>query len=260
MAVNPLNDTIVCTADSVTLTASYSGTALDIIWSLDTKFNNRLNPVGVPSINVRPLAQTTYYLKIKGPGCSVFDTVVVSSNIVVPKFSISDSAACMPADFQFFDLSENYDSLSWNFSNGLISNRFNPLVTFDSAGKYLIKLTAFNSACGTDSMYTDSIEVYQSVDIDNLNDTMVCNGGDIIISPNDKGTANNYIWSNSSNFSDTITNSTSLFISNIQSTKAYYLKASNENCDTIISFVITTPTLNVTLENQIKNALKIPLR
>lgn len=256
LTINPLNDTIVCTADSVTLTASYSGTALDIIWSLDTKFDNRLNPVGVPSINVRPLTQTTYYLKIKGPGCSVFDTVVVSSNIVVPKFSISDSAACMPADFQFFDLSENYDSLSWNFGNGLISNQFNPLVTFDSAGKYLIKLTAFNSACGTDSMYTDSIEVYQSVDIDNLNDTIVCNGGDVIITPNDKGTANNYIWSNSSNFSDTITNSSSIFIPNIQTTKAYYLKASNENCDTIISFVITTPTLNVTLEDQIKKCVK----
>ena len=258
--VTPLNDTTICNSDSIVLIPNYTGTVEDVIWSINNKFTNRINPKGSNSITVKPDTTTTYYARIKGFGCSAYDTIVVYNRVIKPQFVIADSALCMPATFQFFDLSENYDSLLWDFGNGITSSQINPRITYHSQGKYTINLKAFNFNCATDSVYSDSIEVYQSVKINNLRDSIVCNGGDIIITPNDNGTANRYIWSNSSNLSDTITTTSTLFISNIQTTKAYYLKASNENCDTLISFVITTPSLNVTLEDVIKKCLKDTIR
>lgn len=250
--VFPINDTAICSADSITLFANYSGTVIDVVWSTDSNFKNRINQKGVYSINIRPDTTTTYYIRIKGLGCDKLDTVTVFNQQVEANFAISDSALCMPAVFQFIDLSNQFDSLSWDFGNGNNSSTLNPRITFDTAGTYTVNLKAFNFFCGTDSTFSKTIEVFQSVKIDNINDTIVCNGGDVIITPNDKGTANKFLWSNSPNFTDTITTTKILFIPNIQSTKAYYLKASNNNCDTVLSFVITTPTLNVTLSDEVR--------
>jgi gliding motility-associated-like protein len=254
--VFPINDTAVCSDDSLTLSANYTGTVLDVVWSTNRNFTNRLNQKGIYTLTTKPDTTTTFYIKVVGLGCDHYDTVEVISDIVKPQFALSDSALCSPATFQFIDLSENYDSLNWDFGNGLNSNQFNPLITLNTPGKFEVRLTAFNLGCNTDSTYTDSIEVYQSIKIDNLKDTIVCNGGDVIITPNDKGTANSFLWSNNSNFSDTITTTETIFISNIQTTKAYYLRASNANCDTTISFVITTPSLTVELDNEYRKCEK----
>lgn len=78
---------------------------------------------------------TINVLKTPNPSVPIFPQAKLSSNVTV---------GYVPLTVQFFDLSENAESVSWNFGDGKKSYCSNPQHTFCCPGKYKVSLTAEN--------------------------------------------------------------------------------------------------------------------
>lgn len=247
LTLSKFRDTILCSNDSITLVPNYGGTVLDIIWSDDRNFTDRLNAPGIYSIKSWTASQQMYYIEVKGPGCSIFDSILVTNQVIDNNFVLSDTSGCSPLSVNFSNLSSNYDSLVWTNNNQLFSNNENPSLTFNNAGIYSIKLKTINTLCNTQLTSTKKIEVYQSIKIDPINDTSACSGKDLLLRINDYNTANQFIWSTDNKFTDTVSSSKSLQLRNIDTPKRYYVSISNDYCDTTVSFMVNVPILNIEL-------------
>ena len=78
---------------------------------------------------------TINVLKAPNPSVPIFPQAKLSSNVTV---------GYVPLTVQFFDFSENAESVSWNFGDGKKSHCSNPHHTFCCPGKYKVSLTAEN--------------------------------------------------------------------------------------------------------------------
>ncbi|AKB51824.1 Cell surface protein [Methanosarcina barkeri str. Wiesmoor] len=99
---------------------------------------NVTNENGSDSTNV-----TIHVLKAPDPSDPIFPEV---------KFGANGTVGYVPLTIQFFDFSENADSLSWGFGDGKMSCCPEPKHTFCCPGNYTVSLTAKNdngssSAC-----------------------------------------------------------------------------------------------------------------
>ena len=122
---------------------------------------------GEKSNQMNPLSHTYLYngnydikLKMTGKYCS--DSSIVRINIYpaqpVAKFKKVEPG-CMPHTVQFENQSLYADSYYWEFGDGAVSNKPNPLYTYYEAGVYKIKLTATNKE-GLKSVSSDVGNVY----------------------------------------------------------------------------------------------------
>ena len=59
----------------------------------------------------------------------------------------------------FFDNSQNADSVSWDFGDGTTSNLLNPIHTYFTLGNFEVVHTAYKNGCAKDSSYTIGIEM-----------------------------------------------------------------------------------------------------
>jgi gliding motility-associated-like protein len=193
-----------------------------------------------------------YYLEVRGPGCSIFDSILVKNEVLDNKFTLSDTSGCSPLTINFNNLSSNYDSLIWSFGNQTLSNVEMPTYTFNNIGTYSVGLKTINKLCNTNINKTLQIEVFQSIKIDPINDTSACSGEGLTLQINDYNTANKFHWSTDSKFSDTLSTSRTLTLRNINTAKRYYISISNNHCDTTVSFMVTMPVLNINLLDSIK--------
>lgn len=72
------NDTTLCTAGSITLTASGTGTNLQYVWSTNRNFQDTIGKTS--TISVTPNGSVIYYVQAtNGSGCSEMDSVIVNS-------------------------------------------------------------------------------------------------------------------------------------------------------------------------------------
>lgn len=78
-------------------------------------------------------------------------------------FNLSDTSGCKPVSVQFTNLSTGFDSLYWQFGNGLTANTSFPTVTYDSAGAYIPVLIASNLfGCSDTFQLPIQIDVYEN--------------------------------------------------------------------------------------------------
>ncbi len=124
-------------------------------------------------------------------------TESTSEKNAVPQFSADFSASqisgCAPLTVNFENKSVNIEKAEWDFGNGISTNVLNPLVTFETAGIYTVKLTAFNG--GFSKVQTINIEVHESPVADFILDkSSRLYAGDEISFANMSDSRNTYSW------------------------------------------------------------------
>lgn len=140
--------TIVCVGEDVNFNDLTTGTGTAWFWDFgDGTGSNIPDPI-------HPYQDTGVYditLIVEYFGC--FDTLIIDDYITVrgpiADFLPQPLQGCgPPVDIDFFDLSVNANSWSWDFGDGGTSNLQNPVHTFSTAGNYLVSLVVEDSVSG----------------------------------------------------------------------------------------------------------------
>ena len=160
------------------------------------------------------------------------------------EFTTSDTAGCSPLTVVFVNQSIQNSTYMWNFGNGdTTSTEFNPIRTFTNPGTYIVTLVVTDTICNLNDTAQKIVTVYPDVQLAS-GDTIVCDADTIYLIANSFGTADTFIWSSNSAFSDTLnsdlTDSTLMVTAPIQAT--LYIKAINGFCE-------KTQVVNILLTN-----------
>tara|TARA_Y100000593_G_C4322928_1_gene344898 strand:- start:9622 stop:12618 length:2997 start_codon:yes stop_codon:yes gene_type:complete len=163
---------------------------------------------------------------------------------IIPKASFVPSAVsgCAPLTVNFTNFASSGDAYFWDFGNGdTTSTEFNPVRTFTSAGSYNVMLIVTDSICGIKDTAIRTITVHSPVTVDAGNNIITCDT--VQLTASSTGGANQFVWSTTNIFTDTLNNPLS------DSTLQYfttdstwlYVTATNGYCsDTDSVFISTT--------------------
>ncbi|HRH71314.1 MAG TPA: gliding motility-associated C-terminal domain-containing protein [Flavobacteriales bacterium] len=153
--------------------------------------------------------------------------------LVVAAFSAPD-VLCAERTFTFANLSGGGpgNSYFWDFGDDLTSTLSSPTHTYSAPGTYTVRLTASNpNACnGSDEVVHDVVVAPAGPVVSAMNDTLICGPvASITLSANSNGTADDFIWSSSSLFLDTLNlpGLDSLFLLDPAISGMYHVRGSN---------------------------------
>lgn len=243
LLLNVLTDTISCNQSPVRLTSSSNGTADSFLWSNSNLFDNRLNNNPLDSqIIVTPLSPTPFYLRISDKFCTLTDSVFVDAvQYNLDLVSLIDSA-CTPYLQQLSTTIIGLDSFRINLGNNTTTSTDpTPVISFSDPGTYTIQLAGYNQQCNFSDTLSETITLIKSVELDLFNDTLICAGDEITLLANTFGTAQQFIWDNTSGFSSPLNNPVDSTIQvNPNNSTRYYFKGTNEICDTVSSILVET--------------------
>lgn len=157
------------------------------------------------------------------------------------EFTADNNLGCAPFTVTFENFSTDSDSYQWVFGNGdSTSVVFEPTVTYDSAGVYQVYLVVTDSICLLTDTAALTITVYDSLELSTTVDQELCQPIPLDLTAYTNGTANNFIWSTNSNFTDTL--NTNLQDSVLSITPSgpitYYVEVSNGGCSLVDSVVV----------------------
>ncbi|MFM1829485.1 MAG: hypothetical protein RL624_1726 [Bacteroidota bacterium] len=158
----------------------------------------------------------TYIIKLISTstiGCidSSFKTIIV--NGPTGTFSYSPLNTCAPAGIVFTALTNNAQSLLWDFSNGVTvttpGNTNSYTYTYNQVGHYMPKLVMSDGANCVIVLYgNDTIKVEKTIAKFGVSDSVFCKSGTVLFSDSStttNGFISNYYW----NFGDGTTSSVS---------------------------------------------------
>jgi gliding motility-associated-like protein len=175
--------------------------------------------------------------------CSKIDSVYLEFDVPLEAlFSISDSLGCAPFVLTLNNSSTFTTDFLWDFGNGMVdSTNYAPTVTYANPGTYQIQLNVSDSICVGSDNYSLIVQVSAPLLV-SLPDTLfLCQSLDTTLIPTITGTANNFLWSNASDFSDTINTNLqnpNLYIVDPQN-QTYYFQADNGYCSVVDSVHIS---------------------
>lgn len=130
----------------------------------------------------------TFYYEIKltitdpqGLSTTIANSIYPICNTPVAAFTSNYTKVCRSKSIQFTDNSQNATSWQWTFTGGTpsTSNLKNPIVTYNTAGNFAVKLVALNNI-GKDSItLTNYINVYTTptATVNPSTRVFYCNGG-----------------------------------------------------------------------------------
>ncbi len=157
------------------------------------------------------------------------------------EFFTDDLLGCATYQVTLQNTSPPSDSYLWDFGNGdTTSIIYNPTVTYDQPGTYLVTLTVTDSVCLLTDTAEITITVTPELQLLVSNDTILCSPIPLTFTANSFGTADTFIWSSDNQFSDTLNVSTgdsTLTITPSQST-TYYVQISNAGCSSVDSVTV----------------------
>jgi gliding motility-associated-like protein len=162
--------------------------------------------------------------------------------IPVAEFSADQTQGCQPFTVTLDNFSTTSDAYLWNFGNGdTTSQIFNPTVQFDDAGTYNIYLYVTDSVCLLTDTAEITITVLDSIQLSVPTIAELCSPVPMTFSANSFGTADYFVWSSNSQFTDTLNVSTSDSILQItpQGTTTYYVMAGNASCSKVDSVYVS---------------------
>lgn len=167
------------------------------------------------------------------------------------EFSVSDNIGCAPFTVNFSNFSTDSDSYLWDFGNGdTTSIIFEPVITFDSAGVYDVFLYVTDSICLLTDTAQITITVTDSLELNTIPDQELCVPTDIDFTAFTNGTANTYIWSSNSSFTDTLNaggTTDSVWTFQPTSPGVFYIQVSNDGCSLIDSVTVDYISSAITL-------------
>jgi len=166
------------------------------------------------------------------------------------EFTVDDNIGCAPFTVTFDNFSTDSDSYLWDFGNGdTTSIIFEPVVTFDTAGVYEVFLYVTDSICLLTDTAQITITVTDSLELTTIPDQQLCVPADIDFTAFTNGTADTFIWSTNSNFTDTLNSDLSDSVWTFQpgSPTTFYVEASNDGCSLVDSVVVEYISSAITL-------------
>ncbi len=159
---------------------------------------------------------------------------------LIPKaqFSTNQTIGCVPFTVTLINQSSDSDSYLWDFGNGDTSSIiFEPTLTYNETGIYTINLYVQDSVCLLTDTAQIKITVIDSVKLQVEDSVKLCKPVPWIVVANTQGTANQFVWSSNSAFSDTLNENLadSTLIITPEGSGTFYIKAENTACETVDS-------------------------
>lgn len=233
-----LQDTIsLCSNNPYLLIINTNGAPSQYVWSN--------NPGLTPPINAGP-NDPTYLVTSANPGwyyasanngyCAKTDSVYVEFGVpVVSSYQPSPESGCSPVTIQFNNSSTSTSNFYWDFGNGTIDSvNFEPQVTYVQPGQYVTELIVLDTTCNASDTSSVLITVFPSVSFNLPNSLFLCTDSSLTLAPSNLiGGANQFVWSSTNLFNDTLNISvadSSLEIL-VPDNDSYYLFATNGQCD-----------------------------
>lgn len=157
------------------------------------------------------------------------------------EFTASETDGCAPLSVTFVNETVASDTYFWIFGNGDTSSLvFSPTIVFDSAGVYEVFLISQDSICLLVDTAKTTIFVGDPFSLSVPNDTILCSASELELTAFTNGVANQFIWSSSPLFTDTLNTDRgdSLFLLTPPLSGTYYVEASDIGCKVIDSLSI----------------------
>jgi gliding motility-associated-like protein len=230
-----------CNNQPMTISANSNGTATNFIWSMNSDMTNPLNNPNDSTITIQPSQPGTYYVEASNGFCTKRDTVeVLFSPPATSNLEPDITIGCLPLTVTFTNLSQNEDSVRWNFGDGNSGVNLNDSThIFNQPGVYTVLLIASDSICLTPDTSSAIISVLDSINLYTLSPVFICNNDPYTMVAETYGTANNIIWSASPNFSNPLNDNPNDPDIVLTSNGTYYVSASNGYCSDTDSTTIT---------------------
>ena len=233
-----IQDSIICYSDSVEINVNHGGHAGRFAWSKSLDFTNPLITTN-DSIVKLPLdtGNNVFYLKADNPStnaCARYDsTIAIRFLPAVASVSLSDNEVCENTPISFNSTILNVDTFSWNLGNGQTRTDTNFSYTYPNSGNYEMKFIYENYNCSTQDTLIENIEVRtNNLAFDTFKDSLFCGLGDYEVGVSSLGTANSFLFSSDTTFTDTLNNypNDSNLVINSDGTYQYYVQISDGLC------------------------------
>jgi gliding motility-associated-like protein len=161
---------------------------------------------------------------------------------LLPKaeFNPSGLGGCEDYTVTLTNTSSPSDSYEWDFGNGTTSTVFSPTVTYTEPGVYSVQLRVTDSVCLLTDTNEITITVLPDIQLAVSNDTILCSPLPLVFTANSFGSADYFIWSSNSQFTDTLNTTVADSILNVTpgATTTYYVQAGNAFCSKIDSVTV----------------------
>ena len=156
-------------------------------------------------------------------------------------FTLEDTLACTEVSVQLQNNSTSYTSFFWLLDDGDTSFVFEPVISYDSAGVYEIKLVVTDSTCLTVDTATFIVTIGENHDLVLPSNILFCESIDTLLLADTQGAADTVVWSSNRFFTDTLNNpgqDSSLFVSTSNNV-TYYVHSQDGPCyrEDSVSFV-----------------------
>lgn len=155
-----------------------------------------------------------------------FDIGALKANFELKYENKPVDIACNPSKINFVNTSKNAKSYEWFVDGQLVSRFTNPEYTFEKAGKFKVKLVAYNT---TQCIATDSLEreiIIKDFPTTISRDTTICAGKTVMLTASG---GNLYNWTPGNQLSNTTSNST---IATVNTTTNFTVTISDSVCST----------------------------
>jgi gliding motility-associated-like protein len=231
-----LDTAALCSNNPYLLTINTNGAPSQYLWSTNPAFTPPINSgPNDPNYLVTSNTPGWYYASASNGYCSKTDSIFVEFGVpVVAAYQPSPQNGCSPVTIDFNNSSSATTNFYWDFGNGTVDSvNFEPQVTYVQPGQYITELIVLDTVCNASDTSTVVITVYPNVSFNLPNNIYLCTDTSLVLIPsNILGGANNFIWSSSNQFSDTLnaTVADSSLELLVPTNAVFYLSADNGNC------------------------------
>ncbi|MFK7771898.1 MAG: gliding motility-associated C-terminal domain-containing protein [Saprospiraceae bacterium] len=239
--VLPQNEIIKCTGVPVNLNPG-GNPNYTYSWSPSSTLNN--SEIANPIAN--PIETTEYCVTVTNGTCTeeACVTVLVPDIPLIADFSYNVSDCIDEAVIQFSDESQyslgNIIEWNWTFSNGMISNLEEPILTIDESMMLVVTLEVVTED-GCEGSITNEIEI-NLLEVNIPTQLILCDGNPIQL--NQGGNPNHtYLWSPSAGLTNDDIASPFVFPS---STTIYTVEISDGDCEVIQTVEVVVPIIPLT--------------
>lgn len=240
-------NTLLCDSNENSLiTANSFGTSNNYLWSSNENFSDTLQIGTTNTYAVNAPNEGTFYVKIDNNGCTIFDSLEV--NFIPEGYVNSTSNICFgdTLQFNYFNSEFNSPTFSWYGGTATTSNN---LSNYSTTSPYSDSVYLIVNNGGCIDTLTSNYQVYSPY-LEVSNDTTLCTENEVItLNANSNGTADSFIWSSNSAFSDTINTfpNDSVITFNPTVTGTYYSQVNQQGCTLIDSVFVTVATSQLSI-------------
>ncbi|MBL4708941.1 MAG: gliding motility-associated C-terminal domain-containing protein, partial [Flavobacteriales bacterium] len=246
------DDTLYCGLGVFNLDASVSGSILGYQWSSSIQFLDTLNgDLNQSFIRLNSNDSSTYYLKISNKFCEAFDSITAEYIQYDLQLAPIIDSICAPYNLAVQSTIIGVDSFRIFSTNGFTTNSSpTPTIPFNTEGNYTVTLIGGNDRCMRDDTIRRNIKILREVIISSIPDTLICLGDTINLIGNSLGTAQQFTWDDSPNFSSPIpTINDSIIRINPVTNTIYFVKGETSICIAIDTVSVSIEELDIDVDD-----------